>query len=167
MSRAYIGLDTAAKLGYAAWRPEDNLAQVALFKGEPIEQVVEILDSTRLLFKEEELLDVVFVMEMIHSFQNAVTTRSLLERYGYIKHTLRSTGFPVVEVSPSPVRHFLGAAGKREVYDLLKPYYKGERLRDDHTDALACALFRSNLDGYEFKLDDLVIQDIVKEMVHE
>lgn len=162
--RIYCGLDVATKLGIAVWNPLENVAHVTMVKGEPVDQIVRVLEVARVDWEDVRAPELVFVMEILPSFQNAHTTRSLLERYGYIKHTLKCTGFPVMEVNISSVRHNLGVSSKMQVFNYFLPHYKGKYLTTDHTDALAAAVFQSTVDLYPYDKDSLVIHDVEKEV---
>lgn len=162
--RIYCGLDVATRLGIAVWNPLENVAHVTMVKGEPIEQVVRILEVAGR--DAEKGTQLVFVMEVLPSFQNGKTTRSLLERYGYIKYTLMGTGFPVQEVHLSSVRRSLGVTDKMGVFNHFLPKYTGEHLLTDHTDALAVAVYQSVLDKYPYEEDTVQVHDLKDEVIH-
>lgn len=164
--RLYCGLDVATKLGIALWNPLENVAHVEMVKGEPVDQIIRVLEIAGFGGMEEVPPELVFVMEILPSFQNARTTRSLLERYGYIKHTLKCTGFPVMEVNVSSVRHSLGVSSKMQVFDYFLPHYMGTHLTTDHTDALAAAICQSMVDLYPYDKDSLLIHDVKREVEH-
>jgi hypothetical protein len=164
-NRLYVGLDVATKLGIALWKPLENVAHVEMVKGEPVDQVVRVLEVAGFgSGGKNPVSELVFVMETLPSFQNARTTRSLLERYGYLKHTLKCTGFPVMECNISSIRHSLGVNKKMQVFDYFLPYYRGTHLTTDHTDALATAIHQSMVDLYPYDKDSLIIHDVKKEV---
>lgn len=163
MQLVYIGIDPATVCGVAIYYPEQNMARVMEVKGTPVEQLSTILEY---LFKdigEEKLL--IFSMEKLHNFRNANTTRSLLERYGYLRHTLDSLGFPVRETSPASVRAHLQVKTKTELFDYLGSFYRGKHLTNNHTDALAIAIYQAWLDGLNFQPITFRIEDVTDEHV--
>jgi Holliday junction resolvasome RuvABC endonuclease subunit len=103
-----------------------------------------------------------YVLERLHTFRNANTTRSLLERYGYLKYLLQSGGYRVEEVSPRMARKHLGLVEKEEVYEYFKKLYTGLRLTSHMTDALAVALYQADRDGYEFRPGELLLTEDLK-----
>lgn len=105
----------------------------------------------------------IFVIERLHSYRNKTTVRSLLERSGYIKWSLTAQGYKVLEASPDMVRSHLGVNGKVTMFDKLLPYYNGKRLTADHTDALACAMYQAELDGWSVDWKRLDILDLIRE----
>lgn len=143
----YVGLDTAKWTGIAAWNPLVHAAEVVQVKGEPVEQLLFI--SQHILNYAAEHVEFIFVMEKQHNFRNATTARSLLERYGYLKYSLLSIGYEVREAGPHPVRKNICCKSKEETFRRFIPFYEGDVLTDNHTDALALALWASAQDGYE------------------
>lgn len=151
----YVGLDTATVTGVAFWNPRMQVAAVVEFKGSPVEQLHSILGE--LPYKKA---DVVFVLEKLYNFRNAKTTRSLLERYGYLKYTLIERGFRVEEVHPRMARNFLKVATKEDVFRYFIPFYRGNLyLSSNHTDALAVALYQADCDGWGLLTASMEIQD--------
>lgn len=144
MNEIYIGLDTATTTGISLYIPKDNLSVVTLKKGNPIEQLDYILDRINGDFPK---VGYTFVLERQHYFRNAKSIRSLVERYGYLKHSLLREGYRVEEVSPDAARKTLGVKGKQGAFDYLFDFYEGCNLTDDHTDALAVALHQAKEDG--------------------
>lgn len=145
MSRpvVYLGLDVAQTTGIAYYSGDS--AKVTDVKGYPYNQfkLIARLIRKRLEYDEE----VVVVMEQPVHFQNAKTTRDLLQRYGYLKWSLLHTGCKVLEVNLNSVRSFLKCRTKQSVFELMLDFYVGSRLTDDMTDALACCLYQAHIDG--------------------
>lgn len=144
----YIGIDPAATMGIAILPESENWAVVFDVKGDPIEQLTFFMP----LLTNEILKaggDLVFVIERLHVQRNAKTNRSLSERSGFFKFTLKSIGFPVYEVAPKVARKYLGTKSKLETHDLFVPCFIGKKLTDDHTDALAAALWARDRDFQE------------------
>lgn len=154
----YIGLDTATLMGVAVWNPDRHIAVVTQNKGTPIEQLYFINQNVFGLM--EETADCEFVMEVLHNFRNAVTTRSLLERYGFLKWSLKAVQFEVEEVSPDMARSFLGTKEKEDTFRYFTKYFDGSMLTNNHTDALAVAIYQSTLDGYKFAPNRLKVRGV-------
>jgi hypothetical protein len=154
MKNVYVGLDTAKVMGAAIWFPRQQKAWVEECKGSPLAQWKFIQD---LLYPVPEE-DVVFVFEKQHNFYNAKTTRSLLERYGFLKFSiLGSTRCQVREVSPKVARAYLETSTKKETFRRFIPYFAGDYLTDNHTDALAVAIYESHTDGLELNWSKLSV----------
>lgn len=125
------------------WIPDSHLAFVYEVIGNPIVQLDYLLnnivgDPTRQTY----------VIERLHHFRNAKTTRSLLERYGYLFYGLAERGYQVQEASTEAARKFLKVIGKQEAFDYLLPFFEGKYLSNHHTDALTLALYQASLDGF-------------------
>jgi hypothetical protein len=129
---------------------------VSLCKGTPIKQAEYIV--THLVAEPVLNIEPVFCLEMPHHFQNANTTRSLLERYGYIKNVLLGAGFKVREPNLNSARAWLGVKDKQAVLMHYIPYFAGGAiLTSDHADALLMAQFQASKDGIEPKWEELKI----------
>lgn len=135
----YVGLDTATVMGVAFYQPDFHVASVYEVRGTPLEQ--------RRFICERAKEDMVYVFEKQHHFRNAVTARSLLERYGYLKWFLLDAKMLVREASPLPVRKLLGCKNKDTVHRIMMPFIVGMHLTSNHTDALAVALYAAHQDG--------------------
>lgn len=157
----FIGLDVAERMGVATWNPQLNKAYVHVAKGSPIHQLDYIFKEV--LVEPEPLVEepkFIFVIERLHNFQNKNTVRSLLERTGFIKYSLISAGFRVEEVSPLMARAYLGVSTKENLRVKLEQYFTGIRMTDDHSDALAVALYQASLEGYQLDFRKLTIQEM-------
>lgn len=158
----YVGLDTATTTGIAVLLP-DNKAAVTSVKGTPIQQLG-VLGPILAAFSKRYPF-VGLSMEKQHNFINANTARSLSERYGFLRWTLTGLGFTVNEVSPRPARKLLGVVTKQECFDKFVPYFKGEALTSDHTDALAVCIFSAYQDGYKIDWERFVVVNLKIEEV--
>lgn len=157
----YCGLDIAKTTGLAVWYPEKHFALVTHVKGTPIVQLKCILAAIpKELFGE--VLEPVFVLEKIFHFRNANTTRSLLERYGYMKHSLLDRAARVEEAHPLAARRLLKARSKGQVLRMLQAY-SGECMTQDGADALAVAIFQAHKDGWIFDPIRLVVKGDARE----
>src|SRR5687767_8973013 len=152
---SYIGLDTATVMEVAVWCPDTHIATVVQNKGTPVEQLFFI--NQYVFGYLEDGADNEFVMEKQHYFRNADTIRSLMERYGSLKWTLQSIGFTVNEISPDIARKFLGTKEKEDTFALFTKYFTGSMMTNNHSDALAVAIYQSTLDGYKFNINRLKI----------
>jgi hypothetical protein len=158
MSHIYIGLDVATVTGISIYQPVWGQAKVTQFRGEPLQLFG---------FIKEYVLDPylyytkVFVMELPNHFRNAATTRNLLERYGFIKYTLIDYGQNPVEVNLNSVRSYFRTKNKEEVKRYFKPHYKGKKaFTDNHSDALAVAIYQSVQDKYRYDPGTLKIEEM-------
>lgn len=148
MRYVYIGLDIATVTGIAIYLPENNKSKVVQYKGTP----------TQLLgFLQRHIVwgygnyKRVFVLEEPHHFRNATTTKSLLERYGFIKYSLINHVILPVEVNLNSVRSYFRAKTKDEVHSYFLPMYQGKKkFTDNHSDALAVAIYQAVQDGHEY-----------------
>lgn len=148
----YVGLDTATTTGLAVWFPTLQKALVSQCKGTPLKQLKHI--QGYVFFPTPE---VVIAMESIHNFRNANVTRSLLERYGFLKYSLLAEGFRVEEIPPKMARRSLGVNSKREAYEYLSTFCTG-KLTDNHTDALAIALYQALAEGHLMDPSKFVVE---------
>ncbi len=148
----YVGLDVASWCGVAIFMPSSNKATVTEVKGTPPEQAEFIKNylSTE--------CTVVFELEMY--FRNAKTIRSLIERQGYIKHALLYQSCRVTEVPPKSARKFLGTKSKIETHHKFIDNFSGEPLTNNHTDALAVAMYQAYQDGWRFDPDQVAIGSV-------
>lgn len=152
--KVYIGLDTALVTGIALWYPTENLALVTDIKGNPLEQfhwIYHLIPSGELCL----------VLEKMVHFRNAKTTRSLLERYGFLKYSFLDRDFRVEEVHPGLARKFIGAKSKEDV----KRYFWNREiacgvqpLSEHQADALTVALYQSHLEGCEIYYPELTLR---------
>ena len=83
MSTIYIGLDIATVTGIAVYKTTFNKAEVIQYRGSPL---------SLMSFIRDKVLDLgyykpIFVLEEPLHFRNAIVTRSLLTRYGFIKYS--------------------------------------------------------------------------------
>lgn len=165
-TKVYVGLDTATVSGIAMWSPILHVGLVLQTKGTPTELLLCI--SELVLSKLNENIEPIFVLERQHNFLNANTARSLLERLGYIKYSLLSIGYTVHEAGTAEVRSFLKCKTKEETFRFFHPIYRGNALTDNHTDALALALYQADQDGYVFDKKIATVHDMFgKEMHYE
>lgn len=155
--RVFVGLDVAEKMGVATWNPHSNKAYVDVVKGSPVDQ---LRYMTKVVLATDEGAELVFVIERLHNFQNKTTVRSLLERSGFLKYSLIACGFRVEEVSPLMARAHLGVSTKEDVRVKLEQYFTGIRMTDDHSDALAVALYQASLEEYQLDFRKLTIQEM-------
>lgn len=139
----YIGLDTATVTGVAFYQPAFNIASVYETKGTPIEQW-RFVNKKAFALKH---LTINFVIEKQHNTLNMNTTRSLFERYGYIKWRFQEEGITLLEVSPKPARKVLNCKDKETLFRVCLPFLVGSHLTSNHTDALAVALYVAHQDG--------------------
>jgi hypothetical protein len=160
----YIGLDTATISGIALWYPQTNRARVVQVKGDPIETFGFLIRTIMPMVKGKEQR---LCMELTHHFQNAKTTRSICERYGFIKYSMRCN-YPLLqihEVGASEARKNLGTKGKESTFMKLHSHYVGPYFTDNHADALAVAMFQSVRDG--FPIDWAALRILPLEMTNE
>lgn len=143
-TRTYIGLDVAETLGIAIYRPI-HFALVTTVKGTPPEQYAKV---KRVIQSIHDLTSPTIVFELPNHFRNGKGTRTLLGRYGYLLWTLRDETLDVHEVNLNSARSFLKCKNKQEVLDFFLPWYTGSELTDDHTDALAVAMYQAHVWGH-------------------
>jgi hypothetical protein len=158
-SLVYLGLDLATISGIALWHPFTHTAEVVQVKGDPIETFAFL---ARVIMPLLGKFQPTVCMEQSHHFINAKTTRSLLERYGFIKYSLMCNykGMRIEEPNLNSIRASLGARNKKEMMGILATRYTGPYLTDNHTDALACCIYQSKEDGIPFTLGNLHIVSI-------
>ena len=144
----YIGIDIATVTGIAIYNPIDNISYVIQYKGDPIQLFGFITHN--LLIMESPLYPI-YVLELPTHFRNATTTRNLLERYGFIKYSLMNYNHLPVEVNLNSVRAYFSCKTKANVKSLFLPKYQGnKKFTDNHSDALACAIYQSVKDGFGY-----------------
>lgn len=158
-SIVYVGLDIATITGIALWHPMTHTAEVVQVKGDPMETfgfIVKVIMPLVGKYQPTIVLENQFVGV------NSVTTRKLIERYGFIKYSLMCNyqGIRIEEVYPASVRSFFKAKGKKEVMDILATRFTGPYLTDNHTDALACCIYQSKTDEIPFQLSTLKFTSI-------
>lgn len=161
----YVGLDMATVTGIAIYIPKEPIAIVHQYKGNPIEQLNTIkkllnIYMTTNNYKTISNYPYTFVIEELKTFRNAHTTRLLLEMTGYIRYSLVSLGYRVLEVAPSIVRSYLDTKTKQGTLDFFLPRYTGSNLTNNHTDALALAIYQAHADGHSEDLNSLQIYGI-------
>lgn len=154
----YIGLDIATVTGMALYRTESETIEVALNKGDPISQYARLNNFLESLdFRDRHP---VFLLEKPLHFRNANTLRQLVERYGYIKHSLIHAGvYRVEELNLNSVRKHLQCRSKEEVFRFFVPLYLGDYLTSDHTDAAALCLYQAAVEGHTVDLNRLKVID--------
>lgn len=143
----YIGLDIATTTGIAIYNPMNFKAEVVQYKGEP----VQLLGFLKTYVLHGSYHDSTFVLELPSSFRNAIVTRSLLTRYGFIKYSLMDYNYLPVEVNLNSVRSYFQCKNKGEVKSYFKKMYRGKKtFTDNHSDALAVAIYQSVMDGFDY-----------------
>jgi hypothetical protein len=153
----FIGMDCAIVGGVACYDPNEHIALVTELKGTPLNHLQQI-NALLILLKGWSLRDKVFVFETLVHFRNAVTVRSLLERTGFLKWSLTGVGFETYDVDPNTARKFLGTGTKEATLKFFAPNFKGSFLTNNHTDALAIALYKANMDGYTPNFKQLKVE---------
>lgn len=141
----YVGLDVAETMGVALWHPKEERAEVFEVKGLPYEQM-EVLRKL-----EYDKRTHVFAIERLTHMRNANVVRSLHQRAGYLKFSLLKEGCMVNEVNINSVRHLLETKNKRETHDVFLDFYQGDFFTNNHSDALAAAIYQANKDGFTFE----------------
>lgn len=159
----YVGLDCAETMGVAYLRYDVErgpVAQVTEIVGTPLEQLKGI---NKLMVREDTAntaSPLLFVFEQQHNFRNAITARSLLERQGFLKWTLTSLGFQVADVSPDVARKYLGTGSKGGTLQFFREISDDIKLTDNHTDALAVAVYRAYIDGLDLRPEAISLERI-------
>lgn len=151
----YLGLDIAEDMGAALYFAHSQQAHVFEYNGTPVQQWKFV--KTLIYYNPQTLV----CMELMHHFRNAITTRSVFGRYGFIKWSSVEYGYTPREISHQVARSFVHAKGKRGVHVAFLSEYRGEKqLTDNHTDALAIAMFAAHLDGLlpEFKVPEIEVR---------
>lgn len=115
-----VGLDLATTSGIALY--DDDEVKVTTYKGTPIE----LLTKIESYLKPGSLC----VIEEHKHFRNAKTTRSLLERNGFIFWSLVAKGYEVQKLFPGKGR-----------LQLIKAYHDRYKLTKDEVDAIALINF--------------------------
>lgn len=140
----FIGIDPASVCGFAYYFPFSNEAHLFEVEGNPIQQ----WDFLQGMI--QNVTDPQLCIEMPTHFRNAVTTRSYVGRYGYLKWSSFAFGYPMREVNLNSARHLLGCKTKEGVKQLFKSGYTGNfKITDNHTDALAIAIYGAYMDGHQ------------------
>lgn len=145
-STSYIvGLDVATKCGVAIVNQTSKKITTLVYNGTPAMQLESLVD----LFGED-WNGITVRIESLQTFRNAVTTRSLLTRTGYLAYSLEKFGAKIEYVSPSQARKNLGVKTKDEVHKLFS-HVAG--ITNDETDAIAVAAFglTNNLEGWQIE----------------
>lgn len=148
-----LGLDLATVSGLAIF--DISTLEVAAYEvtGNPFEQF-------KLMAENIENLTISCVgIEMVMSFNNAKTTRSLLERYGYFKWTLKSLEIPIHEIHPKSARKQFGATTKLNALLLVNKRLKTARCATsyNHSDAVLVALAAARKHGLSFDNDSILV----------
>lgn len=158
--KTYVGMDNASIGGVAFYNPTLHLALVAEVRGNPIYQLSQINVLMGMSIKTLKANDILFVFEMLVHFRNANTVRSLAERSGFLKYSLQGSGFKTVDVDPNVVRKSLGTKDKDGTFEFFAKFYKGKFLTNNHTDAVAVAVYQAKMDGYDPNFEKLSIERI-------
>lgn len=130
--RMIVALDVATSMGVCYFRIQDSKFYCTTYKGTPIEQLRTLFDVLG-----DDVNECLVIIEQLNDFMNANTTRSLLERIGYIKNSLLRVGAEIKMVNAMSVRKYLGVKGKEGVKELFSKY----GLDSDQSDALAVMLY--------------------------
>lgn len=130
----FIGLDLAKTAGVAVLSEDQKECTVYEIVGTPYEQLYQI----------QNLVDgpAIWGIEELHIFRNAKTIRSLAERIGFLKWTIKGLfKEKCYMVSVSQARKNVGVKGKEAARELLQcQLTDGGRLTDNHSDAVLVAL---------------------------
>ena len=131
----FVGLDLATKAGIAVLEEDLKTCTVYEVKGNPYEQlyqIQEILAKTPAIWGIEEL----------HIFRNAKTIRSLAERVGFIKWTIKGLcKEKVYMIQASRARKEFGVKTKKQAKELIQCQVEdGGHLTDNHSDAVLVAM---------------------------
>lgn len=135
--RMVVALDVATSMGVCYFKIQDNKFYCTTYKGTPVEQLRMLLDVLG-----DDVHKCLVIIEQLNDFMNANTTRSLLERIGYIKNSLLRVDAEIKMVNAMSVRKYLGVKGKEGVKELFSKY----GLDSDQSDALAVMLYGLDLD---------------------
>jgi hypothetical protein len=160
--KSYVGIDSASIGGVAFYNPTLHKALVTELKGNPLTQLIQLNLLVSEVLKKKMANDAVFVFEQLVHFRNAKTVRDLLERSGFLKWTLKGLNFKVAEdIDPNVARGWLQTKDKEGTFRFFLPFYKSSLvLTNNHTDALAIAIYQAHLDGYEPNYEKLTIERI-------
>lgn len=140
----FIGVDTAEVAGFAYYFPFSNEATVFEYKGTPLEQ-------WELLIQMIERVSVPSVsFEELHNFNYPRAVRPLFERYGFLKWSALGLKFySVKEVHPMSARSLLKCKTKAAVLEKMREFTETpEKLTNNHTDALAVAIYTAYKQGH-------------------
>lgn len=153
----YIGLDLAIVSGICVIDTDTNTIDLFQHKGTPIE----LLDwlFAFIIENEEEGVDSQKMgIEELHQFRNANTTRSLLQRSGYIFYTLSGYKFTVEMVNMESVLPVLKCKNKKELFEYALAITKHSiPITSNHSDALGIALYLFyTKEGYVLDTSDYV-----------
>jgi len=151
---SYIGLDLAIVSGICVLDAERKEAFLFQHKGSPIE-----LLSFLITFILDGTTAQKVGIEELHQFRNATTTRSLLQRSGFIRYTLESYGIDTKEIHMESVLSMLQLKSKKELFDYILLGTKSLlSLTSNHTDALGIALYMYYLDtGNVLSIEELEV----------
>jgi Holliday junction resolvasome RuvABC endonuclease subunit len=141
-----VSLDLAKKAG-VCYLKKDKTVVCTTYEGTPQEQLQTLLDVLG-----DSVADCKFYIEQLNTFVNANTTRSLLHRAGYFKHTLEKMGCSVTMVNAMAARKHLNVKNKKQVLEKLGPLAVGRKMTDDEADALAILIFSENLNTEDLEV---------------
>lgn len=145
--RMVVALDVATSLGVVYKHPNGKF-YCTTYKGTPVQQLEMLLDVLG-----DDVTTCLVIIEQLNDFMNANTTRSLLERIGYLKNSLLKVGADIKMVNAMSVRKYLGVKGKEGVKELFSKY----GLDSDQSDALAVMLY-----GLELSPDVLTEDNVCR-----
>jgi Holliday junction resolvasome RuvABC endonuclease subunit len=157
----YVGLDLATVSGVAIIDSEAIEAVLFEVKGTPYEQLKKVLNFLDIQSIDKD--NVKWSIEQIHTFLNAKTVRSLLERKGFVMWTLIGNGFEVEEVSPRVARYRFGFKGKKDAMAQMEPIIDSPLLTDNHVDAFAVALYHFSLSTSKISPSDFTFTVLERE----
>lgn len=164
-SPIYIGLDIATTTGISIYSPENNRAKVHQYTGTPNQLWTFIHGEVLHRYQFYPVKN--FVLEIPLHFRNAKTVRSLNQRYGYIRYSLQDYGHLASEMNLREVRGYFLAKNKEEMREYFKPMYRGKKaFTDNHSDALAVAIYKAVLHGYEFYPVTFQIEEMLVDETH-
>ena len=131
----FVGLDMAKTAGVAVLSEDLKHCWVYELKGTPFQQFYQIQN---IVCNQPA----VWGIEELHIFRNAKTVRSLAERVGFIKWTLKGIlKEKVLMVTATSARKYVGAKSKEQARELMQCLVTdGGRLTDNHSDAVLVAL---------------------------
>lgn len=155
MIKTYVGLDIAETMGVAVWQPEIQRATVYEVKGNPVVQLIELGEQILIPLGEED--KPLIAIELLTYLRNAKTTRSILERTGFLRHNLLNFGYTVEDVNLNTARRYLGTKSKFDTQEKFKHYLKS--ITDNHADALAVCIYISSIEGYSIDWNSLFIEE--------
>ena len=133
MKKLIVALDIAEKMGVVYHWVDSGVYNCTTYTGTPIRQM-EMLEDVL----GEDVKGAVVVYEQLNTFVNANTTRSLLQRAGFLKNSLLRLGAGGAEpVNAIAARKFLGLKDKKAVGEFFGRW----KLNQDEADAMAILLF--------------------------